>query len=257
MARLRKKNREVEQSDEIPDRRGPGRTRHDGPWDSTERSPGEDEPYLDLGPLLVRGQEDITIQLPADGEEGEIGSVVLVSEDSALELRAFAATRSGGLWDEVRDDLAEEVTRLGGESTMADGPYGSELHIAVPATSPEGEEGLQPSRIIGIEGPRWLLARDVPGGRRRSIPDEHALMGALRDVIVVRGAEPRIPREPLLLTLPETPSLHRTRTRIRSMGRISRTLDRLSSENQEAGELKQDAAKAGCSLIASQADRAW
>ncbi len=38
-------------------------------------------------------------------------------------------------------------------------------------------------------------------------------------------------------------------------GRISRTLDRLSSENQEAGELKQNAADAGCSLIASQADR--
>ncbi|MEJ7633491.1 OB-fold nucleic acid binding domain-containing protein [Aeromicrobium sp.] len=40
------------------------------------------------------------------------------------------------------------------------------------------------------------------------------------------------------------------------MGRISRTLDRLSSENIEAGELKSDAAKAGCKLIATQADRA-
>jgi hypothetical protein len=39
------------------------------------------------------------------------------------------------------------------------------------------------------------------------------------------------------------------------MGRISRTLDRMSSENQEASELKHDAAKAGCSLITSQADR--
>ncbi|MET0928078.1 MAG: OB-fold nucleic acid binding domain-containing protein [Aeromicrobium sp.] len=39
------------------------------------------------------------------------------------------------------------------------------------------------------------------------------------------------------------------------MGRFSRTLERLSSENQEAGELKSDAAKAGCELIASQADR--
>ncbi|MCW2829668.1 MAG: DNA-binding protein [Aeromicrobium sp.] len=40
------------------------------------------------------------------------------------------------------------------------------------------------------------------------------------------------------------------------MGRISRTLDRLSSANQEAGELKSEAAKAGCQLIASQSDRA-
>ncbi|MET0468053.1 MAG: OB-fold nucleic acid binding domain-containing protein [Aeromicrobium sp.] len=39
------------------------------------------------------------------------------------------------------------------------------------------------------------------------------------------------------------------------MGRFSRTLERLSSENQQAGELKTDAAKAGCELISSQADR--
>jgi hypothetical protein len=39
-------------------------------------------------------------------------------------------------------------------------------------------------------------------------------------------------------------------------GLFSRTLERLSTEHQEAGELKHDAARAGCSLIASQSDRA-
>lgn len=39
------------------------------------------------------------------------------------------------------------------------------------------------------------------------------------------------------------------------MGRFSRTLERLSSEHQEAGELQQDAARSGCRLISSQADR--
>jgi len=40
------------------------------------------------------------------------------------------------------------------------------------------------------------------------------------------------------------------------MGRISKTLDRLSSEHQESSELKHDAARAGCALIATQPDRA-
>lgn len=203
MARLRKKDREAEQVEVDVPEDAPVDLRHDGPWDSTEKSPGDDESYLDLGALLVRGQEGFTFQLPAEGEDGDLGSVVLVSDDSALELRAFAATRSGGLWDEVRADLAEEVVRLGGESTVADGPFGSELHIAVPATSPDGEEGLQPSRIIGIEGPRWLLRATVLGAAALDLADGGLLMGALRDVIVVRGAEPRIPREPLLLTLPD------------------------------------------------------
>src|SRR5215213_11733775 len=39
------------------------------------------------------------------------------------------------------------------------------------------------------------------------------------------------------------------------MGRISRTLERLSTENIEAEELQHDAAMAGCQLIANQADR--
>ncbi len=39
------------------------------------------------------------------------------------------------------------------------------------------------------------------------------------------------------------------------MGRFSKTLERFSSEHQEAGELKSNATNAGCQLISSQADR--
>ena len=39
-------------------------------------------------------------------------------------------------------------------------------------------------------------------GEAALVPDEHTLMEALGHVIVMRGAEPRIQREPLLLTIP-------------------------------------------------------
>lgn len=39
------------------------------------------------------------------------------------------------------------------------------------------------------------------------------------------------------------------------MGRLSRTLERLSTDHQEADELHDAATKAGCQLISSQADR--
>lgn len=38
-------------------------------------------------------------------------------------------------------------------------------------------------------------------------------------------------------------------------GLFTRTLERLSPEHQEAGELKEDAANAGCALIKAQPDR--
>ena len=200
MARRRGK----QQSDEATEPAAPEveGVRHRGPWDSSERTPGDDETYIDLGPLKVRVRVGLDVQLPTDGDGGEIGSVVLVADDAALELRAFAATRSGGLWDEVRDDLIIEVERLGGECVQVDGLYGPELLVKVPVELPDDEKGFQPSRIVGIEGPRWLLRATFLGDAGLNPSDEGLLVDTLRDVIVDRGPEPRIPRESLLLTLP-------------------------------------------------------
>nr|MCW2727399.1 hypothetical protein [Aeromicrobium sp.] len=181
--------------------------RHLGPWDSSERSPDDDGTYIDLGSLAIRVRPGLDVQLPADGDGGEIGAVVMVAEDAALELRAFAATRSGGLWDEVRDDLILEVARLDGECEQVDGLFGPELHVKVPVELPDGEKGFQPSRIVGIEGPRWLLRATLLGEAGLHPSDEGLLMDTLRDVIVQRGPEPRIPRESLLLTVPSNATI--------------------------------------------------
>lgn len=201
MARRRNKHQpEAETVAELPTVEG---VRAHGPWDSSERTPDADDPtYVDLGPLVVHAREGLAVQLPTDGDGGDIGSVVLVADDAALELRAFAATRSGGLWDEVRDDLILEVERLDGECVQNDGLFGPELLVKVPVALPNGEKGFQPSRIVGIEGPRWLLRATFLGDAGMNPSDEGLLMDALRDVIVQRGPEPRIPREALLLTLP-------------------------------------------------------
>jgi hypothetical protein len=173
-----------------------------GPWDASEKVAGEEENYIDLGSLIIKGRPGFNLQLPTDGDSDEIGSAVLLTENSGLELRAFAASRSGGLWDEVRSDLIEEVERLGGDYEAVDGPFGPELQIRVPVTLPDGEDGFQPSRIIGVEGPRWLLRGTLLGEAALNPSDEGLLIEAFRDTIVVRGGEPRAPREPLLIQVP-------------------------------------------------------
>jgi uncharacterized protein DUF3710 len=181
----------------------PADVRADGPWDSSEKDVGDDPAYLDFGSLLVRGRPEFNLQLPADDDEGTIGSVVLLAEESGLELRAFADARSGGLWDDVRADLEVEAERLGGSSEQIAGPFGPELHIRVPVTLPDEEEGFQPSRIVGIEGPRWMLRATFLGRDALEPSDDGLLMDALRDVVVVRGDDPRAPRDALLLTISE------------------------------------------------------
>ena len=176
--------------------------RASGPWDASEKEPAEGESYIDLGSLIIKGRPGFNLQLPTDGESDDIGSAVLLTEDSGLELRAFAAARSGGLWDEIRADLIEEVERLGGEYDAIDGAFGPELQIRVPVKLPDGEDGFQPSRIIGVEGPRWLLRGTLLGDAALNPSDEGLLIEAFRDTIVVRGGEPRAPREPLLIEVP-------------------------------------------------------
>ena len=51
----------------------------------------------------------------------------------------------------------------------------------------EGKSGLQPSRVVGIDGPRWMLRATFLG---TAITDPHAFAGlvkVVRDVVVVQG----------------------------------------------------------------------
>ena len=174
-----------------------------GPWDASEKDVSDEPAYLDFGSLLIRGRTGFNLQMPTDDDQGTIGSVVLVAENSGLELRAFADARSGGLWDDVRADLLTEAERLEAETEEVDGPFGPELRIKVPVTLPDGEEGFQPSRIIGIEGPRWMLRATFLGQEALEPADDSVLMNALREVVVVRGNEPKAPRAPLLISVAE------------------------------------------------------
>ncbi|MDR6119626.1 hypothetical protein QE370_002810 [Aeromicrobium sp. SORGH_AS981] len=170
------------------------------PRDSTEAS--ADEPgYVDLGPLRIRGRVGFQLQVPQD-DGGGAGSVVLVTEEAGLELRAFAAPRSGGLWDEVRQELVAEVQRLDGQVEEVDGPYGPELRVQIPVTLPDGQDGFQPSRIVAVEGPRWMLRATFLGSAALEPDDDGLLEQAFREVVVVRGDDPRPVREPLLIELP-------------------------------------------------------
>jgi Protein of unknown function (DUF3710) len=175
-----------------------------GPWDRSETTADAgDDTYLDLGGLVVRGSPGgVEVHLQVDEATSTVAAVMLAAPDSGLELRAFAAPRNGGIWDDVRADIAAEAARHGGTATEQDGEFGTELSLVVPVRTPEGRSATQPSRIVGVEGPRWLL-RGTFFGRSAVAPDpEGELETAFRSVVVVRGDGPMAPREPLPLRIP-------------------------------------------------------
>jgi hypothetical protein len=172
-----------------------------GPFDVSEVDVEERE-CVDLGSLLVTPVEPMELQLQVDEESGQVMAVVLVADEGALELRAFAASRGGGAWDELRPRIAAEMARQGGTTDEQEGTFGTELLCMVPMQTPEGEAATQPSRIAGHEGPAWLLRSTLMG--RAALDDDLAgpWEEAIRQVVVRRGRQAMPPGAPLPLALP-------------------------------------------------------
>lgn len=179
------------------------------PRDVSEADPAAD--FLDLGAVRLPTADDvlegIEIQLQADPETEAVMSLLLVDgPEKALELRAFAAPRHEGLWDEVREEIATEAGGAGGLTQAVAGRWGDELLIQVAVTLPDGQEAVQVTRFVGIDGPRWFL-RGAFLGRAAIEPDTAARLDAiLAGVTVVRGNEAMAPRDPLRFVIPGQPA---------------------------------------------------
>ena len=176
-----------------------------GPWDLAN-APESAGGRSDLGALRVPAVDGMQLRLDAPGEGQAPGAVVIVLAGSALELRAFAAPRSEGVWDELRADITEELGRTQATYRIEDGPHGPEVLAQVPTQGPEGTTVTAPVRFIGVDGPRWFLRGVLQGP---AATDEQAalrLREVLDDVVVVRDGEARPPREILPLHMPEAAS---------------------------------------------------
>jgi hypothetical protein len=157
---------------------------------------------MDFGSLLVPAREGLDVQVNMAEDQGVW--IAVVHGESALQLQAFAAPKTSGLWDEVRHEIADEVTKSGGESQEQDGPFGAELHARVnPAGPGQRRQQLQPVRFMGVDGPRWFL-RGVISGPAAHRPELAAAFEELfSDVVVLRGDHPAPPRDLLEIRLPE------------------------------------------------------
>ena len=91
---------------------------------------------------------------------------------------------------------------MGGTATETDGPYGPAVDVSVMVQLPDGTHAQQPSRVLGIPGPRWLLRATLFGRPAFEYDEKGDLEQALRDVVVVRGSGPVPPGDALPLMLP-------------------------------------------------------
>ena len=173
-----------------------------GPWDSDEL-PDDGLDRIDLGSLRIAALEGTELQLQVDEQTGDVQAAMLAAPDGALELRAFAAPRHGDLWSEVRPQIAADVAQHGGTATERDGPWGVELVCQMQVVGPDGSRAIQPSRIVGVNGGRWLLRATFLG--RPAVEPENAETweDALAAIVVHRGTHAMPAGDALPLVLPQ------------------------------------------------------
>lgn len=189
-------------NNETPSKSAPHDRATEGPFDDSEANPVR--PYIDLGGIKILPREGLNLRLEVEEQSKRIVAVGLDYADSSLQVQPFAAPRSGGLWDETRVQLRDQVKAQGGRVEEREGALGKELLAEVPATANEGS-GLRLARFIGIDGPRWFL-RGVIGGAGASDPEAAAKVEDLfRSIVVVRGGAPMPPRDLIPLKMPATP----------------------------------------------------
>ena len=177
-----------------------------GPWD-VDDAPGGG-PRVDLGAILLPAVEGMELRMEIDKATGAVSAAAVTVEGSTLQIQAFAAPRTEGIWDDIRAEIAESVIKQGGSADDLPGPFGRELLARLPVRTAEGRTGHRPARFIGADGPRWFVRGVVTGKAAVDPAAAEAIERIFSDIVVVRGAEACAPRDLLPLRIPgERPAL--------------------------------------------------
>ena len=182
-------------------------TETSGPWDEAD-APDDGVARVDLGALRLPAIAGMELRVDVNAQQQVVGAS-LRSGEAMLQLSVFAAPRAGGLWDDVRTELARGASGQGASLREVEGPFGTELAgtVLVPVAPQPGQTGTpkavrRAARFLGVDGPRWFLRGMITAPEGGAAAHDAALEEAFRAVVVVRGTQPMPVRDQLLLTLP-------------------------------------------------------
>lgn len=177
-----------------------GRGDERGPWDVEDENVPDYDEYLDMGSYYLPFLKGIELRVKANRATQQVLGTTITYGSSSVEIEAFAAPKTLGLWDDVRADLIEANK----DAKEVEGVFGTEL--ALPVTVKGGRKVL--TRIVGVDGPRWML-RGIFSGKAATDPEGEeakALNQFFADIVVERGDNPLVPRDLIPMHPPVAPA---------------------------------------------------
>lgn len=182
-----------------------GRGEEYGPWDIEEDNAPDFDEYMSLGAFYIPFVRGIQLRIKASRADNTLLGATVTIGRSSLELEAFAAPKTLGLWDDVREDLLEGNAN----AKEVPGIFGAEIELPVKLDNGK----VHTTRIVGVDGPRWML-RGIfsgPAADDPQSPEAEILNRFFSDIVVDRGEEPLAPRDLIPMAPPLTPNERRER----------------------------------------------
>jgi len=128
--------------------------------------------------------------------------ILVVLGNSGIQMSVAAAPRSGGVWEELREEIRRGFEEQGAK--VADYPtrYGNELLVDMPMQMPDGRSATSRMRIIGREGDRWFARIDILGPAAATAEAGTDIEKVIDRIVVRRDDYPRTRLELLPVHLP-------------------------------------------------------
>ncbi|WP_329165060.1 DUF3710 domain-containing protein [Streptomyces sp. NBC_01717] len=130
-----------------------------GPWDASETPVPANTERIDYGVMKIPRLEGAETRPLYAGER--IVGVIVRFGGHAFSLQVYRA-RGGPVWDTVRPKIINGVRDQGGSAEDAESSFGAEVRAQIFVVK-DGQRMLQPTRIVGCDGPGWLV-RGFYGG---------------------------------------------------------------------------------------------
>src|SRR5690606_5619758 len=108
-----------------------------GPFDASEVTGMR--PYVDLGGIKIVPREGLQMRLEVDERNKRVVAVTLEVSGSILQVKAYSAPKSTGIWHQVRRDISRQLEAQGGKTRVNEsGEFGPELEALTPLPAEQG-----------------------------------------------------------------------------------------------------------------------
>ena len=143
------------------------------------------EGYVDMGAILFPARPGMQLRTQVADDGTTVLQILVVLGNSGIQMSVAAAPRSGGVWDELRDEI-----RSGFEKQD------------MPMQMPDGRSATSRMRILGREGDRWFARIDIIGPAAADADAGLEIEKVIDRIVVRRDEHPRTRLELLPVRLP-------------------------------------------------------